>query len=188
MKRLQILLLLLVSSFHNMAAAQEKTTARWSAKALDSSIQSHKGEPYITFDFTSLDGKKFTNESCKGKVTFISLWFESCGGCRAEFPQVNKLYERLKQNPNYQFVAVTYDAIETLPEFIKANKINFPVATVNNYDVFGKMRYGMGCPGIVILDPKGRIGFLGIYATTDDEDHDYAISIGKIEQIMHDLL
>jgi len=167
---------------------ENSTPKKWSYAYLDSIIQSHKGVAYVPFNVTSLDGKRFTNELCKGKVTFISLWFESCGGCRAEFPEINKLYDSIKQNPNYQFIAITYDAKETLPEFIKANKMNFPVATVSDYDLFGKLRYGMGCPGIIILDPNGRIGFIGMYAVTDNDNGGLTISIGKILDTMKELL
>ena len=50
------------------------------------------------FRVISMDGKVITNESCKGKVTFISFWFEGCTGCRAEFAEMNELYDSLKND------------------------------------------------------------------------------------------
>ena len=142
----------------------------------------------MSFDFTSLDGKKFTNESCKGKVTFISFWFESCGGCRAEFPEINKLYQTIRANPDYQFIAVTFDPKESLPEFINENKIKFPVATVSEKSVFNKLNYGMGCPSIIILDARGNIGLIGLNGVSETKDQEREISISTILKTMHSLL
>ncbi len=189
MKKLQLLPFVLIFSLQVYAQTKENNTgAKWSYAAMDSAIQSHKGKPYMSFDFTSFDGKRFTNESCKGKVTFISFWFESCGGCRTEFPQINKLYESIRSNPDFQFISVTFDPKESLPEFIKENKINFPVATVSDIDLFKKLNYGMGCPSILILDARGMVGLLGLNAVSETGDQERQISIGTILNTMHKML
>ena len=148
----------------------------------------YKGKAYQPFDLTTLDGKVVSSATSSGKVTFMSFWFESCPGCRAEFKEVNELYARLKNDPKCQFVAITYDSATSLPAFIKQYDLRFPIATTENRDIQHKLNYGMACPGIIILDKGGKIAHIGNNALTKNEEPGgYNISIDKAVSIIKSL-
>jgi thiol-disulfide isomerase/thioredoxin len=43
----------------------------------------------------------------RGKVTLINFWGTWCGPCRIELPELVKMSERLKSNPDFQFIPVS---------------------------------------------------------------------------------
>jgi peroxiredoxin len=145
----------------------EKTTRSWVKNNMDSV---YKGTNYVPFEITTLNGEKMTNESCKGKVVLFDFWFEGCAGCREEFGKMNELYDSLKNDPGYVFVAVTFDAPSTLPDFIRKFSIRFPVATIMNETEALRLNFGQGFPSKVILDKAGRVAFTGTLRVADKDD------------------
>lgn len=131
----------------------------------DSMQRSHIGKTYPAFEITTLDGRKINQNSLIGKVTWLNFWFEDCPGCRNEFDKLNKLYDSLKNNPDFQFVAITYDRKETLPEFIKQFKLNFPIATVPSEAIAQTMNYGNGFPTNMIIDKHGKVALVRWWLT-----------------------
>ena len=45
-----------------------------------------EGEPFPQFSEKDMDGRTWTNDSVKGRVMVINLWYSGCGPCRAEMP------------------------------------------------------------------------------------------------------
>jgi len=169
--------ILLLIMFTNHVTAQNANPKKsWALPNMDSL---YDGTAYAPFRITTTDGKIITNESCLGKVTFISLWFEGCAGCREEFGEMNELYDSLKSDSKCQFLAITYDDLESLKNFITKYKIHYPVATNGDYKSFHQLTYGMGCPAIVVLDKEGRIAMIGmktLAATKKGPSGDFSIS------------
>ncbi len=67
-------------------------------------------------------------ESFKGKVIFINLWASWCPPCRAEMPTIENLYEKLKDNRNIVFAAISLDEDPfKAKELIKKEGYTFPV-------------------------------------------------------------
>ena len=54
-------------------------------------------------------GKIISTSDLKGKVVFINFWASWCPPCRAEFPSIQKFYEKYKGNPNVVFLTVNMD-------------------------------------------------------------------------------
>ena len=46
------------------------------------------GEPFPPFNEIDLDGRRWTNDSVKGHVMVLNLWYSGCGPCRAEMPEL----------------------------------------------------------------------------------------------------
>ena len=59
--------------------------------------------------FLDLDGKPVTAESLAGKVTVLDFWATWCVPCRQALPEVEKVYQRYKDNPKVAFYAVSVD-------------------------------------------------------------------------------
>ena len=45
-----------------------------------------EGEPFPQFSEKDMDGRTWTNDSIRGHVMVINLWYSGCGPCRAEMP------------------------------------------------------------------------------------------------------
>ena len=64
----------------------------------------------------------------KGKVILLNFWATWCPPCRAEMPTIEKLYQALKNEPNFVFLAVdAHEKPDQVKSFIKKNGYSFPV-------------------------------------------------------------
>ena len=61
------------------------------------------------FKFTDLDGKALTPESLAGKVAVFDFWASWCGPCRESLPNLQKVYEKYKNNPKVAICAISVD-------------------------------------------------------------------------------
>ncbi len=163
-----------------------KTGLSWGFPDIDSLSRVLYSARYVPFDVTTLDGKRLTNESCKGKVTFINFWFMFCQPCREEFGKLNDLYDSLKNDTAYQFVAISFDPKEALPEFIRKAGIHYPVATVGDKAESKRLNYGMGYPGSIIIDKYGRIRFIAMKGIAEKEGP-YKMTLPSVLAIMKKL-
>lgn len=122
------------------------------------------GAPQL-LDFTldDLTGKKVKLSSFRGKVIFINFWATWCPPCRQEMPGLEKLYQSLKDNQDFVFLAV--DSLEdptTVKSFIEKNKYHFEVLL----DVTGTVttQYSVRAyPTTYLIDRQGRVvgGIIG---------------------------
>ena len=69
------------------------------------------GEPFPSFSEKDLEGRTWTNDSIRGHVMVLNLWFSGCGPCRAEMPILSEWKEQL---PNVMFFSATYHDAETV--------------------------------------------------------------------------
>ena len=78
--------------------------------------QQFVGKPLPTFAFVDIKGKKVTSKELRGKPLVINLWFTTCGPCIIEMPELNAIQT---QNPNVEFLAITYESKEKVLAFLK---------------------------------------------------------------------
>lgn len=180
MKALTILLAaFLYSSF---AFAQRSPSAK---PNYDSIQNSYVGQTYVPIDVTSLDGLHITNALLKGKVTWLNFWFEACPGCHNEFDKLNKLYDSLKNDPAFQFVAITYDRKETLPAFIKQFNLRYPIATVNSQVETDRLSYTHGYPTNIVIDKNGKVALVRWWLM--ERDAKYGITLTDAYKLIDSL-
>ena len=156
-----MLCLLFVGSLFAQTAAPAKKS--WALPNMDSL---YRGKPYVDFSLKSLAGELYNNNNCKGSVTLLFFWFESCVGCREEFREVNEFYDSLKNDKGVRLIAVTFENERELPGFIDKYHLKYPIATTGDMDKFAKLKYGMGCPSSIVLDKDGKIAFIDMKALT----------------------
>src|SRR5579872_1254530 len=107
--KLLLFFLLFVSGGSAMGQNAQPTTGKsWALPNMDSI---YKGTQYVSFEMTTLDGRRLTNELCKGKVVFMDFWFEGCRGCREEFGKLNESYDSLKNNPDNKPLSILLKSI-----------------------------------------------------------------------------
>ena len=110
-------------------------------------------------DFTleSLDGRKVSLSSFKGKVVLLSFWATWCGPCKEEMPGMQALYEKLRGR-GFEVVAV--DMMEdkaTVAKFVKTSGYTFPVLLDSTGAVGGGPYAARAIPTNYIVDKGGKL-------------------------------
>ncbi|MDR1625485.1 MAG: TlpA family protein disulfide reductase [Spirochaetia bacterium] len=112
--------------------------------------------PISDFSLPLLGGKTQTLSALKGKIVFLNFWATWCPPCRAEMPDMEKLYQRFK-NEGLEFLTVNIrEDEEAVKTFMNEFKLTFPVVLDYNGDAATK--YGIrGIPTTYIIGRDGRI-------------------------------
>ena len=112
---------------------------------------------------TDFDGAEFDLTDFRGKVTVLYFTGEWCGPCRREYPYQRQMLENFGAEP-FAIVAVSSDKD---PEKAKQAKIDNELPYPAWFDGGGTRgpiatRWGVtGWPTVYIMDPEGRIRFVG---------------------------
>jgi thiol-disulfide isomerase/thioredoxin len=108
------------------------------------------------FAGTGTDGKYYSNNSLKNKITFINFWFSNCIPCINEFNDLKKLYEKYHSDFNFQFLSFTFDSLGLVKRTIQ--KYSLPYNVINLTDQQCSMlNFGKGYPTNFIVDKSGDI-------------------------------
>lgn len=111
--------------------------------------------PEVTF--TTLDGKKISMNSLRGKTVLVNFWATDCPGCVKEIPALVETYKRYKDK-NFEVIAVAmpYDPPAQVLNYTKEKALPFAVM----HDGFGEMVAAFGkvdlVPTSYVYDPQGR--------------------------------
>lgn len=114
------------------------------------------------YDFTLLDreGNEVSLSSFKGKVVFLNFWASWCPPCRAEMPDIQKIYEKYKDTDvaiiTVNLTAAEKNGIEDTNKFIDENDYTFPVLLDKDGEVAVKYRIS-GIPTTYIINKDGII-------------------------------
>ena len=105
------------------------------------------------------NGNNVTLEDLKGKVVFINFWATWCGPCIVEMPSIQKLYDKLKDNPEFAFVILEVEGKkDKASNFMKNKKLNLPVYYPAGD--FPEEFFRGSLPTTVILDKQGNIAHI----------------------------
>lgn len=146
--------------------AQPVAAKRSFSAILDSLSASLIGKPYPAFDITTVDGTHISSGTVKGKVLFISFWFEWCTPCRAEFPVFNELYNNKKNNKDFVFIAATYETPNTIERIRKEHHLQYPLASISKAEC-ERLKLSGGYPVNIIVDRAGRIAAYRLAGSAD---------------------
>lgn len=128
-----------------MNAKVEKKETISSSKAI--------AENFMVMDNT---GNTINTSDLKGKIVFMNFWASWCPPCRAEFPSIQKFYERYKHNPDVIFLTVNLDEDPGLGEaYLKKEQFTVPflVPAGNIPSAY----FSGSLPTTVVLDKNGGI-------------------------------
>ncbi len=103
---------------------QEASAARWERPE----------KPLPLFTLTDLEGRTWKLANFEGKAVLINLWATWCGPCRAELPEFQKLYEKLKARPDVAVLSFNIDEdLGQVAPFMKENNFTFPVLLAHDF-------------------------------------------------------
>lgn len=110
----------------------------------------------IDFKLKDLSGKYLSLSDLKGKNVLLNFWATWCPPCRGEMPEIEKLYQEIKDS-NLVIVAVDIgEPLSAVKTFIEQNKYNFKVLLDSDQSVAGQ--YGISAiPTSFFIDKEGNI-------------------------------
>ena len=109
MKKLTILSATLLSSALILSACSSSTEKKEETNKQTSTTSSSETKPTQAFDFTAMDkdGKTVKLSDFKGKKVYINMWASWCGPCMREIPELEKVYQKYKNNKDFVFLSIT---------------------------------------------------------------------------------
>lgn len=115
------------------------------------------GSKLEELNLEDINGVKFNLENLKGKVIVLNFWFTQCKPCVAEFPELNNLKEKYK-NQDVEFFAVTWNNKETIENFLLNHKLDFNIIPNGKLiiDKFKIPHY----PYNIVIDKNGKVEYI----------------------------
>jgi thiol-disulfide isomerase/thioredoxin len=118
------------------------------------------GMPYVTFMMQDTSGVYFpVADMIGGKYVLIDFWASWCGPCRAENPNLVKIYNEFK-NKGFAIVGVSFDTKrENWLKAIKDDKLAWKhVSDLKGWENAAGKVYGIrSIPSNVLIDKEGKI-------------------------------
>ena len=112
--------------------------------------------PAITF--TTIEGKKISMESLKGKVVLVNFWATDCPGCIKEMPQLMSTYNQYSKK-GFEIIAVAmpYDPPAQVLNYATQKALPFPVMHDGLAEVTQKFGGVNLTPTAFIYDTQGKL-------------------------------
>jgi thiol-disulfide isomerase/thioredoxin len=117
-------------------------------------------KPAKNFTLPDLDGKPHTLSDYRGKVVLVNFWATWCPPCRREMPSMERLSQRLKDQP-FAILAINQQE-EPDRVFVFTGQLEpsptFPILFDPNSAV--SHAWGvLGLPASFIVDKQGRVAY-----------------------------
>ena len=109
MKKLTILSATLLSSALILSACSSASEKKEDTNKQTTTSSTSENKAIHAFDFTAMDkdGKTVKLSDFKGKKVYINMWASWCGPCMREIPELEKTYQKLKDNKDIVFLSMT---------------------------------------------------------------------------------
>ncbi len=144
-----------------MRTMQELTQANVKA---DGTFYSPKaGEHFPQFSEKDMDGRTWTNDSVRGRVMVLNLWYSGCGPCRAEMPELSTWKEKF---PNVMFFSATYHDAEIVKRITDKHHFTW-THLVEAKDMMSWIGTE-GFPFTVVVDKQGIVRY-AVHGTSEDK-------------------
>ena len=109
MKKPTILSATLLSSSLILSACSSTSDKKEETNKQTATSSTSENKAIQAFDFTAMDkdGKTVKLSDFKGKKVYINMWASWCGPCMREIPELEKTYQKLKDNKDIVFLSMT---------------------------------------------------------------------------------
>ncbi|WP_249870647.1 redoxin domain-containing protein [Oceanobacillus saliphilus] len=138
-------------------------------QAVNEDVQTglEKGDMAPDFELATLDGEPARLSDYRGKHVFINFWATWCPPCRAEMPDMQKLYE----NEDIEILAVNLTQSESSEEvvktFVEDFALTFPILMDVDAEVSTTYKV-QAYPTSYLIDSNGRIQYIALGAMNYD--------------------
>ncbi|WP_440120814.1 TlpA family protein disulfide reductase [Tenacibaculum sp. Ill] len=114
-----------------------------------------EGKKLPDYNFVDLKGKAHNKADTKGKLLVIKCWFITCKVCVEEFPELNELVDKYKDD-KIEFVSLAFDKKDELVEFLETKEFKYPTIPEQK-DYMAKKLKVKQYPTHLIVDANGII-------------------------------
>lgn len=142
------------------------------------------GDVVPTFDITDANGFPFLLPPSSNKfvvVVFLATW---CGPCRRELPRVEKLWNRYRDNENFDMIVIGRgESLESVGKFRTEYGYTFPVAPDLEEAAYSHFAKEL-IPRTYLIAPNGKILHLSVGYSSGI----YGEDIDELEKMLADAL
>lgn len=124
------------------------------------------GELAPDFSLKSVSEEKVSLKDFEGKIVFLNFFATWCGPCRAETPDLVKVYS-LYKDKDVIFISVNLqEDKKKVSEFLNDYKVSWQILLDLDGKV-GKLYNVRYIPTNLVIDKSGKITFIGNFLTSD---------------------
>ena len=127
-------------------------------KAIDKKNNETIGKQFPEFSVFN-NKEECSNSKLKGKVVFINFWFSKCAPCIAEFDQLNKLFEKYKENKKFELISFTFESPAEINLMKKKYNIKYQVFSITGSEC-NRLNFNNSFPTNIIVDSLGSVKFI----------------------------
>ena len=143
---------------------------------VDARFGKYKGQKLPDFAVVKTGKLIFSNRDIENKVVFINFWFAACEPCISEIEGLNKMYNLLKDKPDFAFVSFTFDPEGTIRSSIKKYNIQYRVMHLDRNEC-NRLNFNNGYPTNIILSKDGNIKFFMVGGTSLSESTEMVLNL-----------
>ncbi len=110
-----------------------------------------------SYSFTLIDrnGEFINFKNFQGETVFINFWATWCPPCIAEMPDINKLYNKVKNDNIHFFMISLDDDFEKAKKFVDKKEFDFPIYQLGS--LMPKVYHSQAIPTTFVISPQGKI-------------------------------
>ncbi|MBZ9608750.1 TlpA family protein disulfide reductase [Clostridium estertheticum] len=132
----------------------------------------------LDFKLKDLDGNELSLSDLKGKKVFLNFWATWCPPCKAEMPEIEKLYQETKDSDLVIVAIEIGEPLDTVKSFIDSNNYNFKV--LSDPDQIVAAQYNIASlPTSYFIDVDGNIISKHSGAMNIDQMKEYIKTLDK---------
>jgi thiol-disulfide isomerase/thioredoxin len=112
------------------------------------------GKTAPSFPVPAIDGKSQTLAAYRGKIVVMNLWATWCPPCRAEMPDLEKLYETYRGRGLVVIGINQGESRQRAAAFAQSFHITYPI-WLDSQQQYGRTYIALGLPTTVVIDRAG---------------------------------
>jgi cytochrome c biogenesis protein CcmG, thiol:disulfide interchange protein DsbE len=120
------------------------------------------GKPAPSFTVNSLSGSDAGLDNYRGRIVVMNLWASWCPPCRAEMPDLQRLYVAYRSR-NVVVIGVDQgESAQQVSAFVRSLDIHYPIL-LDQQQQYGRVYAALGLPTTIVIDRRGTVvrGFDG---------------------------